>query len=247
MGETAAERYLGEAISELKSAIRPLLDQSDYSEHAEIRKAFNSAAVLWGKALDSRRALAESTMTNPEDIKLRAREVLVNRLRGHALGLAARGRYDPAQSAQITNAEAASYGNLLDEAASMLASLSPERDGEMRERIAREVKRMREAAEAWRRPALRQVEGPNDLKIYGGTIADDIDRWADMLVRGEGDRKAIARIIEPSAFPNIGCTILSEELGKLAEGLGIGSPATKALAKADAILSLLSHTEGKGS
>lgn len=76
-------------------------------------------------------------MTNPEDIKLRAREVLVNRLRGHALGLAARGRYDPAQSAQITNAEAASYGNLLDEAASMLASLSPERDGEMRERIAR--------------------------------------------------------------------------------------------------------------
>lgn len=47
--------------------------------------------------------------------------------------------------------------------------------------VAREVARMREAASDWRRPELAQVEGPNDLKIYGGTIADDIDRWADML------------------------------------------------------------------
>lgn len=44
-----------------------------------------------------------------------------------------------------------------------------------------EIARMREIATSWRRPTLAQVEGPNDLKIYGGTIADDIDRWADML------------------------------------------------------------------
>lgn len=45
----------------------------------------------------------------------------------------------------------------------------------------RAVARMREVATDWRRPELAQVEGPNDLKIYGGTIADDIDRWADLL------------------------------------------------------------------
>lgn len=49
------------------------------------------------------------------------------------------------------------------------------------EQRAREIARMREVAKDWRRPALAQVEGPNDLKIYGGTIADDIDRWADLL------------------------------------------------------------------
>lgn len=47
--------------------------------------------------------------------------------------------------------------------------------------VGREIARMREVERDWRRPALAQVEGPNDLKIYGGTIADDIDRWADLL------------------------------------------------------------------
>lgn len=47
--------------------------------------------------------------------------------------------------------------------------------------VAGEVRRMREVAQGWRRPGLEQIEGPNDLKIYGGTIADDIDRWADLL------------------------------------------------------------------
>lgn len=51
----------------------------------------------------------------------------------------------------------------------------------LKEQVAREVPRMRQSADNWRRPSLAQVEGPNDLKIYGGTIAYDIDRWADML------------------------------------------------------------------
>lgn len=58
------------------------------------------------------------------------------------------------------------------------------------EELASEVARMREIAADWRRPALAQVEGPGDLKIYGKAIADDIDRWADMLAalaaKGEG-------------------------------------------------------------
>lgn len=45
------------------------------------------------------------------------------------------------------------------------------------------VLEMRRRADDWRRPELRQVEGPNDLKIYGGTIADDLDRWADEIER----------------------------------------------------------------
>lgn len=49
------------------------------------------------------------------------------------------------------------------------------------ESVKREISRMREVANDWRRPALAQIEGPNDLKIFGGTIADNIDRWADLL------------------------------------------------------------------
>lgn len=54
-------------------------------------------------------------------------------------------------------------------------------DPALKAAVEREIERMREIAADWRRPALAQVEGPNDLKIYGATIADDIDRWADML------------------------------------------------------------------
>lgn len=105
------------------------------------------------------------------------------------------------------------------------------------EAVAREIARMREAATDWRRPALAQVEGPDDLKIYGGTIADDIDRWADMLSSlrpaAEGERDMIARIIDPAPFSNIGNTTLREEFGR--------GPADRkaAYAKADRILSAL--------
>ena len=54
------------------------------------------------------------------------------------------------------------------------------------------------------------------------------------------DREAWARIIDPAAFPVAGCTILSDELGRLADKMGIGSPASRALAKADAIIATLS-------
>lgn len=49
--------------------------------------------------------------------------------------------------------------------------------------VTKEVSHMREVSHGWRRPNLAQIEGPNDLKIYGGTIADDIDRWADLLAK----------------------------------------------------------------
>ena len=51
-----------------------------------------------------------------------------------------------------------------------------------------DISEMRRKADDWRRPTLRQVEGPGDLKIYGGTIADDIDRWADTLTSLTEDR-----------------------------------------------------------
>lgn len=59
--ETAAERYLGEALSVMKAAVRPLLDTSDYSQYPDIRKAFNDSAELAGKALDSRRARVKTS------------------------------------------------------------------------------------------------------------------------------------------------------------------------------------------
>lgn len=54
---------------------------------------------------------------------------------------------------------------------------------------AREIARMRRIALDWRRPALAQIEGPNDLKIYGCAIADDIDRWADLLAFAQQARE----------------------------------------------------------
>lgn len=51
----------------------------------------------------------------------------------------------------------------------------------MTDAVRREISYMLETAKNWRRPEFEQIEGPNDLKIYGGTIANDIDRWADML------------------------------------------------------------------
>jgi hypothetical protein len=46
------ERLGWQAVDELKRAIRPLLDASEFSEHVEIRKAFNHAAILAGRRLD---------------------------------------------------------------------------------------------------------------------------------------------------------------------------------------------------
>lgn len=45
------------AIGELKGAIRPLLDSTEFSEHREIRKAFNDAATkcIAADALRARR------------------------------------------------------------------------------------------------------------------------------------------------------------------------------------------------
>lgn len=48
-------QLLGDALNNLKAAIRPLLDDAPYSEHVEIRKAFNDAAVKAGRALDLKR------------------------------------------------------------------------------------------------------------------------------------------------------------------------------------------------
>ena len=61
---------------------------------------------------------------------------------------------------------------------------------------AREIARMREVARDWRRPSMAQIEGPNDLKIYGGTIADDIDRWAARLAALEEKLRAAARSLK---------------------------------------------------
>lgn len=58
------------------------------------------------------------------------------------------------------------------------------------------VKRLRSVAEDWRRPSLRQVEGPNDLKIYGGAIADSFDEAADALVALCGVSADHAELIE---------------------------------------------------
>jgi hypothetical protein len=44
-----------------------------------------------------------------------------------------------------------------------------------------EVSRMRKLADEWRRPGFEQIQGPGDFVIHGLAIADDIDRWADML------------------------------------------------------------------
>ena len=54
--------------------------------------------------------------------------------------------------------------------------------------VEREIAEMRRKADDWRRPNLAQVEGPNDLKIYGGAIADDIERWAELLA-ASGDAR----------------------------------------------------------
>lgn len=56
-----------------------------------------------------------------------------------------------------------------------------------RQRVKREISEMHRIAKDWRRPELQQVEGPNDLKIYGGTIAYDIERWADMMASLDND------------------------------------------------------------
>ena len=83
--------------------------------------------------------------------------------------------------------------------------------GAQGEAVAREVARMREVADDWRRPALAQIEGPNDLKIYGGAIADDIDRWADMLATpAQPDTGDVAALREAplGMYPLRACTLV---------------------------------------